>query len=134
MDTAEAIGHIDGFVVDPQTSTIVALAVKKAAEGDTLEWSSINSFGVDAVTVSDAGAVGNASSRVQALLGKDHGISAKRVLTTQGDEIGTVSDVEFDPASGRIDSLVLQGRDVDGERIVGIGSYAVVVHDIDGSE
>ena len=43
-----------------------------------------------------------------------------------GDEIGTVDDVEFDPETGEVTSLILASGDIAGTRLVGIGSYAVV--------
>jgi sporulation protein YlmC with PRC-barrel domain len=49
------------------------------------------------------------------------------VLTEHGHFLGKVRDVEFDPANGRITSLMLKEAFVDGERLLGIGSYAVVV-------
>ncbi|MFC7754785.1 PRC-barrel domain-containing protein [Tsukamurella soli] len=64
------------------------------------------------------------------LCGKDHRALGKRLLDTNGDELGRVDDVEFDPRSGDVTALVLADGRVPGTRLVGIGSYAVVVqHD-----
>ncbi len=42
--------------------------------------------------------------------------------------MGTLSDVEFDPDSGQVTSLVLDGeRRVPASSLIGIGSYALVV-------
>ena len=49
--TAETVGRVDGFVVDPRSRTVLALKVKKAASGDVLPWRQVESFGTDAVTV-----------------------------------------------------------------------------------
>ena len=49
------------------------------------------------------------------------------MLTAGGDDIGTVDDVEFDADTGAITSLLLSSGDVSGARLVGVGSYAVVV-------
>jgi hypothetical protein len=58
---------------------------------------------------------------------KDHHLLGKRVLSTGGDDLGKVDDVEFDPGTGTITALLLPGGEVAGIRLVGVGSYAVVL-------
>ena len=60
--------------------------------------------------------------------GKDQRLLGKRVLTTFGEDLGPVTDVDFDPDSGAVISLVLAGGDISGNRLIGIGSYAAIVH------
>ncbi len=126
--TAGTVGQIDGFVVDPQTHSLVALTVKKSRHGDTLLWSSVTAFGVDAVTVQAADAITKCNDAVAALSGKDRRMIGKRVLNTGGEDLGAVTDADFDPATGRLTTLRLESGDIDGERLVAIGSYAAVVH------
>lgn len=127
--TAQTVGRIDGFVVDPATGRVVALQLGSARSGDTLPWAAIKSFGVDAVTVDSPEAAVAADEWVAALRGKDHDLIGKRVLTTDGDEDGRIFDVDFDPGTGALVRLLLgdQGRDVAGHRLVGVGSYAAVI-------
>ncbi|MEO7555813.1 MAG: PRC-barrel domain-containing protein [Acidimicrobiales bacterium] len=125
--SAETVGKVDGFVVDPQQRRIVAVEVKKTASGDTLMWSAVVGFGADAVTVADAHAITERSDDIAALAGKEHRLKGKRILSGAGDVLGHVDDVEFDPESGQIQALITGERDVAGERLMGIGSYAVVV-------
>ncbi len=59
----------------------------------------------------------------------------KLVLTTGGDELGHVADIEFDPDTGGLTSIVLrEDAAISGDRLVGIGSYAVVVQEQPGRE
>ncbi|MGI8947721.1 MAG: PRC-barrel domain-containing protein [Ornithinimicrobium sp.] len=127
--TAETVGRIDGFVVEPSAGSVVALELGSARSGDTLPWSSIKSFGIDAVTIESPAAVTTADEQLAALRGKDHSLIGKRVLSTDGDECGHVLDVDFDPGTGTVVRLLLgdEGRDVAGDQLVGVGSYAVVV-------
>lgn len=125
--TADTVGRIDEFVVDPRARAVVALKLKKTAAGDSLYWSDITAFGADAVTVTGADRIGPANADVVALTGKAHHLLGKRALSTTGDELGKVDDVEFEPDSGEITGLVLSGGRVEGIRLVGVGSYAVVV-------
>jgi uncharacterized protein YrrD len=126
--TAETLGSVDEFVVYPPSHAVVALLLKKTAAGDTLLWSDLTAFGADAVTVSGADKLTAPRADLVALSGKDHRLLGKRVLSTAGDELGTVDDVEFDPDTGIITALVLAGGDVAGVRLIGVGSYAVIVH------
>jgi sporulation protein YlmC with PRC-barrel domain len=125
--SAETVGKVDGFVVDPQQRKIVAVQVKKANSGDTLMWSAVVGFGANAVTVADAHAITERSEDIAALAGAGQDPLALELVLLAGDELGQVDDVEFNPESGQIQALIAGERDVAGERLIGIGSYAVVV-------
>ncbi len=125
--TALTLGKVDGLVLDPATRSVVAVTVKCKGDADTLLWGALQSFGPDAVTVAGQQALTEADEHVAGLRGKKHAAVGKRVLTDAGDEAGTLEDVEFDPASGAITALLTSAGEVAGERLLGIGSYAVVV-------
>jgi uncharacterized protein YrrD len=125
--TAETVGKVSGFVVDPARRTVIAVELKKADHGDTLLWSDIVGFGADAITVEDAEKIGSATAETNALSGKDHQVLGKRVLSSAGDELGAVADVAFEPETGEITGLILKDAEVTGDRLIGVGSYAVVV-------
>ena len=131
--TAAMVGKVSGFVVDGSTRAVVALELKKADAGSVLRWEDLTAFGTDAVMVPEASVIGDGGPDVQALSGKAHKVVGKRVLTVGGDELGKVTDVDFDVEGGTVTSLVLargaKGGDVAGARLVGIGSYAIVVHE-----
>jgi uncharacterized protein YrrD len=125
--TAETAGMIDQFLIDPRTRSVIALELKKTSGGDFLPWSGILSFGADAITITGSEEVTDATPEIAQIAGKDHRVLGKRVLSTGGDELGKVADVEFDPATGSITALILESESVDGARLTGVGSYAVVV-------
>jgi sporulation protein YlmC with PRC-barrel domain len=125
--TADTVGRIDGFIVDPAIRAILALQVKKASTGSVLLWADMTAFGSDAVTVPGAEHITEPAGAVAELSGKGHQLLGKRVLTTLGDEIGKVDDVEFDADNGTITGLMLKQGQIDGIRLIGVGSYAVVV-------
>ena len=126
-DTASTVGKIDGFVVDPSLPGIVALTVAKAANGSALPWPNVIAVGPDAVTVASAEAVVVPDEQLSELADKSHGLLGKRVLSTAGIMLGAVRDVDFDPATGRLALLALDTGTVDAARLVGAGSYAVIV-------
>lgn len=125
--TADQVGKVGAFVVDPVSRRVVALELKKTDGGDTLPWENILAFGTDAVTVETVEKIGEHSEAVGELIGKDHHLVGKRTLSDSGDELGKVADVEFDPESGTVTSLMVGDSEIAGERLVGVGSYAVVV-------
>ena len=125
--SADTVGKVHDFVVDPSSRSVLAVLCKKTESGEVLRWSDITAFGDDAVTVSGPEQLGEADERVSELLGKDHQVLGKRVLTARGTEVGKVTDVEFDHESGAIENLVLGSETIGGSRLLGVGSYAVVV-------
>lgn len=124
---AGTVGQVSGFIVDPATRRIRAVQVKKAESGSVLPWSRISAFGDDAVIVSTSDTVTDPDEATVALQGKSHHLVGKRVLTSAGNQIGSIEDIDFDPQSGAISTLLLDTDDVSGSRLVGVGSYAVVV-------
>jgi sporulation protein YlmC with PRC-barrel domain len=128
--TATTVGKVNRFVVDPTTRAVVGVELKKTEHGDMLRWSDITAFGADAVTVTGPDKIGDGGEAVQALSGKAHRVLGKRVLTSTGDELGKVVDVDFDPVSGVLTALHVDDESVvDAAGLLGIGSYAVVVRD-----
>jgi sporulation protein YlmC with PRC-barrel domain len=126
--TAETIGKVSDFVVDPATRSVVAVTLKKSEDGDVLRWADLTAFGTDAVTVTGADKVRTGDERVQELSGKDHRLLGKRVLTSGGDELGKLDDVGFDAETGGLTTLLVEdGPEVPAERLLGVGSFAVVV-------
>ena len=51
----------------------------------------------------------------------------KRVLDEIGDELGTVDDFELDPETGVLQSVRVDDVELAAERLLGIGSFAVVL-------
>ncbi len=130
VSTADAstVGVISAFVVDPATRKVVAVALSKTnGAGTMLPFEHIAAFGADAVTVAGADAIVEPDDRLTELSAKQHTILKKRALTTAGDEVGTVRDVEFDPADGALVSIRLDENTWDGQGLVGVGSYAVML-------
>lgn len=127
--TATTVGQVRGFLVDPRSRSVAALRLKKTDQGDVLRWSDLTAFGVDAITIGDSAAITELDDELEAFRGKRRRLLKKRVLTTGGDELGEVADVEFDPDTGKLTTILLQDGEVAADRLVGIGSYAVVVQE-----
>lgn len=128
-DTAESIGSVKGFVLDPAGRTIEAIHIDgHGKRAIVLPWSSVSSFGADAVMAS--------SSDDPATISDDHQKSAvkgdvtmigTRVLTTGGLDLGNVEDVEFETDSGAVLRAVTGRGPLESRRFRSLGSYALVV-------
>ncbi|MET8682623.1 hypothetical protein ABZV77_00205 [Streptomyces sp. NPDC004732] len=122
---AAQVGTVAGLVLAPEEALITAVRLDGVKGGaDVVAWADVHAVGPDAVVIGAASAARFAStdsSESQELLGK-------RLLTELGDAVGTLADVAFDPDSGRIDTLhSSRGERIPGHRLLGVGSYAVVV-------
>lgn len=130
MDTSTAttVGKVQAPVVDPVTQRVIAFRVKRSkGPGDVVRWEHLAGLGPDALTVDSAERLADPPAEWKERAGSKLDVLGRRVLTEHGHELGTVRDVEFDPADGRVTSLMLKEAHVDGGRLLGIGSYAVVV-------
>jgi sporulation protein YlmC with PRC-barrel domain len=126
--TATAVGKVQAPIVDPVTQRVVGFRIKKSkGPGDVLLWGGLAGLGPDALTVDSAERVAEPPQELKERAGHKLDLLGRVVLSEHGHQLGKVRDVEFDPADGRITSLMLKDSFVDGERLLGIGSYAVVI-------
>jgi uncharacterized protein YrrD len=129
-DDAEAIGRVDAFVIDAEQRRIAGLRLAKV-RGDRsfLSWADLQGFGADAVTVASASLLRQASGEVEdRAASKELQPIGKLVLSDMGTALGKVENVDFDEGSGALVSLDLGSAGiVTSDRLLGVGSYAVVV-------
>lgn len=138
---ATSLGTVSGFVVRPDEPRLAAMRLRRPGGRSTvLPWSRVRAVGADAVMArpadADEGAQDGAEGEEQGGLSKHavkHGeVLGKRVLTELGEEIGEVTDAEFDPETGALLSFSVGGGAVadetlDATRMTGLGSYALVL-------
>jgi sporulation protein YlmC with PRC-barrel domain len=130
MSTSEAVtvGRVKSLVVDVPTARVVALQLRKTpGEGSVLTWGDMSAFGRDAITVESGDVITVATGDLARLSDKHHDAIGKRVLTTEGVELGTVQDIDFDLTDGSIVSVLTQTDEIDGSRLLDLGSYAIIV-------
>lgn len=127
-DSASTVGVVADFVVNPHLPGVVAFTLAKTpGQGSVLPWANIIAVGIDAVTVPSADAIITPDEQLAELSGKPHALPGKRVLSTSGEQLGTVRDVEFDPTTGRLTALELESGPIDPAGLLGVGSYAAIV-------
>jgi sporulation protein YlmC with PRC-barrel domain len=130
MDTSTAttVGRIQAPIVDPVLQRVIGFRVKKSkGPGDVLRWEGVAGLGPDALTVDSAERVAEAPAEWKHRATSKLDLIGRIVLTDHGHQLGKIRDVEFDPADGRVTSLMLKDAFVNGDRLLGIGSFAVIV-------
>jgi sporulation protein YlmC with PRC-barrel domain len=124
--SAEEIGEVKHFVVGDRR--VRAIHVGGGKKGQLVPWSDVEAFGDDAVVVAGPEVLREAEDdREERAMSGETDMLDRRVIDDTGTELGTVADVEFDSSDGRIGSISVGDRSVVGERLLGNGSFAVVV-------
>jgi sporulation protein YlmC with PRC-barrel domain len=127
-ESAEELGKLAHIVVDVAQRQVASLVVGKGRRALLVDWEHVSGFGPDAVIVSDESAL--RAPRDDREHGAAHGkleLVGKRALTDTGNDLGTVTDIRFDPATGKIESLVIGDRQEPAASLLGAGSYAAIV-------
>jgi len=128
-DSADTIGQVKGFVLDAAGRQIEAIHVDgRGKHASVVDWSTLTSFGVDAVMVaskSDCATVVDDHQRL-AVVG-DVTMVGARVLGVDGRGDGKVVDAEFDTETGAIVRVITDHGSIDADRVRSLGSYALVV-------
>ena len=125
-EEAATLGTVKDLIIDPHTRSVACLRLSGAAKDSAVvDWSAVEAVGKDAVIVRSRVAAGTGREHV---LPEHHEALGARVLTEHGAEHGTVKDIAFDPASGTILTVYTALGDIAGERLIGLGSHAMVVH------
>ncbi|MEU5419609.1 PRC-barrel domain-containing protein [Streptomyces sp. NPDC001407] len=124
-DEAVELGTVDALTIDTDTKCVGHLLLSGARHGgpSALPWSRVRAVGPDAVIVHSTVTVGGDPAPDPA----GNRILGARVLTDLGEEHGAVEDIAFDARTGRIGTLHTTRGNVPGERLIGLGSYALVV-------
>ena len=134
-NTAATVARVRSLLVDPASRAVVGVRLKKCKEGDALRWRDLGGFGIDAVTVGEVSAITALDDELKPLSRKPGRLLKKRTLSTAGEELGDVEDVGFDPETGRLTTIMLKGGgEIPADRLVGVGSYAVVLRDEPGAD
>lgn len=127
-DSAEELGRVTGVAIALDPPRVTSLVVKSGRKTGVVPRERVTSFGPDAVVVGsdDAWREPSTDDDERAAGGRSVPVGT-RVLTDAGNELGTVSDGEFDPGNGTVVAVFAHDRPIDAQRLRGLGSYALVV-------
>lgn len=126
--SAEKLGNLAHVVVDVERAQVASLVVGKGRKALLVAWEQVSGFGPDAVVVGDESALHPpGDGRERAAADGKLELIGKRALSDMGNDLGTVSDVVFDPVTGVIETLVLGDREEPAASLLGAGSFAAIV-------
>ena len=126
--SAEELGKLAHIVVDVQRRQVASLVVGKGRKALLVAWEDVSGFGPDAVMVADESALHEPrDDHERAAADGKLDLVGKRALSDMGNDLGTVTDVAFDPATGALETLVLGDREEPAASLLGVGSFAAIV-------
>ncbi|MFG2415135.1 PRC-barrel domain-containing protein [Streptomyces goshikiensis] len=126
LATAETLATVTGLAIVPTPARIAVLRLKVKGTGTLVKWTDVQAFGPDAVTVRSADKI-RSDSDIPVPADKRHDPIGKRVLTETGHDVGILDDVDFDETTGHIQRLIADSQEIPGDRLLGVGAYAVVI-------
>jgi uncharacterized protein YrrD len=128
-DSADEIGHVVRFVITPGAHRVGAVHVAgRKRRAQLIDWYSIVGFGPDAVVVDSADSLrGPGGGYEDRVVAGDLDLPGRRVLTDTGYEVGELTDVAFDEATGTLETVHTTRATVRADGLVVIGPYAIVV-------
>jgi sporulation protein YlmC with PRC-barrel domain len=120
---AAEIGVVKALTVDTAARAVTHVRVGARRGRDTvLPWDVLHAVGSDAVLVRQGPEAQSAAPPPP-----HHEAMRHRILTEAGNERGTVQDLAFDPATGRVVTVYTALGTIPAERLLGLGDYALVV-------
>src|SRR5450755_567260 len=110
--SAEELGQLAHIVIDVSRPQVASLVVGKGRKALLVAWEHVSGFGPDAVMVTDESALYEPRDEHEraAADGKLE-LVGKRALSDMGNDLGSISDVVFDPATGALETVVLGDRE-----------------------
>lgn len=126
---ATSLGSIVAPVMSFDGSAMIeAFVVDGSDGGRVLPFASVSEFGPDAVTVDDRSSFRSPQDdpEREATLGA-HRVVGKRVISDTGVDLGTAADLVFNTTSGACERIILDDDDIPAGRLLGVGSFAVIV-------
>lgn len=122
--TGETVGKVDGLIPDVGARRIIGLVV----DDRFVRWSDSGGIGHDAVTIPGTDTLSEPSDdQEKRAIDVEADPLRRDVYTEDGFALGSLTDIDFDAESGEIGTLIISDGDLAGSRLLGIGSYAVVV-------
>ncbi|MET8413798.1 PRC-barrel domain-containing protein [Streptomyces sp. NPDC005195] len=125
LGEATRIGVVKSLSIDVEAGVVSRLRIARARgrKETSLPWDGLHAVGPDAVLVRSDTVLDTLTPPAP----PHHEALGARVLTESGDARGTVRDIAFDPATGRIEEIRTTSGEFPGELLIGLGDYALVV-------
>lgn len=131
--TAENLGKVSHVVVDAGNRTARALVIGSGKRAQMVDWAALSGFGPDAVMIGAESSLRTPTGDLEeAVAAGRRDLIGARALSADGVALGSVTDADLDPATGRLLQLLVGSRTIDAGTLLGMGSYALILN-IDAS-
>lgn len=121
LGEAAELGTVAGLEMDLARGRITGVRVSGRGRRTTvLPWEVLHALGADAVLVRSAAGGETRKEAVPKIMGL-------RVLSEDGEERGTATDLAFDAEDGRLEKLLTDLGEIPAGSVRGFGDYAWVV-------
>jgi len=140
LEKADKIGEVDHVLLDLQKQQAVALKVKPLGfftSDKILSWSGITSIGEDAVTIQSASLLQEGNDAPLSSYPSAASLSGSKVMTQDGQQVGSVGDVDIDIPGGQVTAYLLsegllagltgKQREVPTSEVVSVSQNMLVV-------
>jgi sporulation protein YlmC with PRC-barrel domain len=128
--SAEELGKLAHIVIDGKRRQVTSLVVGTGRKALLIAWDQVSGFGPDAVMIADETALHEPrDDREHAAANGKLELVGNRTLSDTGNDLGTVTDIVFDPDTGAIESILVDDREAPAASLLGAGSFAVIVRE-----
>jgi sporulation protein YlmC with PRC-barrel domain len=128
--SAEELGKLAHIVIDGKRRQVTSLVVGTGRKALLIAWDQVSGFGPDAVMIADETALHEPrDDREHAAAAGKLELVGNRTLSDTGNDLGTVTDIVFDPDTGAIESILVDDREAPAASLLGAGSFAVIVRE-----
>jgi uncharacterized protein YrrD len=126
--SAEQLGELAHVVVDANLRRVALLVVGKRRKALLVAWDQVSGFGPDAIMITDENALyAPRDERERDAAEGNLELVGRRALSDMGNDLGNVTDVVFDPASGLLETIVLGDHEEPAASLLGAGSFAAII-------
>lgn len=128
VETATEVGKVSGFGIDPETCRVNCVRFGRGSSTRLADWEILAGIGPDAVMVADHGRIIAPQTPEEETIAKgDRGLLGHRVLSEIGNDLGTVTDFDFDADTAEILRIVTDQMTLDGDVLRRVGPVGAIV-------
>lgn len=138
LETGKEVAKVQDVVYDPRDNMVKALVIDEGgwfSDAKVILFEDIKSIGEDAVIIESEEKVRTASevsSRVANIAREEQNLTKTKIITEEGDELGSVSDIIFDSKTGKVEEFeVSQGAQnlASGKKTIRVNNIITVGED-----
>lgn len=127
VNLAQEVGKVTGFAIHPDTGCIDAILYGRRSGTRIVAWEILAGIGPDAVMVADDGRIKAPYTPEEESIAKgERGLIGRRVLSEIGNNLGTITDFDFDADTGEILRIVTDQATLDGDVMVRVGPVGAI--------